>query len=75
MAGGDGVGSLKLFSVKGVRDGGVHGIGLTVWFRNKVEAEGGEERSSNFKKNVLVMKCNKNVNIPYCWECLSVNTR
>ena len=26
------------------------------------------------KKNVLVMKCNKIVNIPYCGEYLSVNT-
>ena len=70
-----GVGSLKLFLVRGVRDGGVHGIGLAVWFRNKVEAEGGEEGGRNVEKNVLVMKCNKNDNIPYCQECLSVNTR
>ena len=26
------------------------------------------------KKNVLVMKCNEKVNIPYCGEYLSVNT-
>ena len=26
------------------------------------------------KKNVLVMKCNKIVNIPYCGEYLTVNT-
>ena len=35
---------------------------------------GGGERGRNVDKNVLVMKCNKNVNIPYSRECLSVNT-
>ena len=38
-----------------------------------MEAEGGE-RDRNVEKNVLVMKCNKNANIPYCGECLSVKT-
>ena len=37
--------------------------------------EGGGERVRNVQKNVLVMKYNKNVNIPYCGECLSVSTR
>ena len=69
-----GVGSLKLFFVRGVRDGGVHEIELAVSFRNKVEVEGGGERGRNVQKNVLVMKCNKNVNIPYCGEYLSVKT-
>ena len=40
-----------------------------------MEAEGGVERGRNVEKNVLVMKCNENVNIPYCGECLSVSTR
>ena len=39
-----------------------------------MEAEGGGEKQRNVEKNVLVMKCNKNVNIPYCGECLLVNT-
>ena len=34
----------------------------------------GGERGRNVEKNVLVMKCNKNVNIPYCGEYLSVDT-
>ena len=33
---------------------------------------GGEERGRNVEK--LVTKCNKNVNLPYCGEYLSVNT-
>ena len=28
----------------------------------------------NVEKNVFVMKCNKNANIPYCGEYLSVDT-
>ena len=35
-----------------------------------MEAEGREESGRNVKKNVLVMKCNKSVNIPYCEETL-----
>ena len=34
----------------------------------------GEGKGEEMSKNVLVMKCNKNVNIPYCGECLLVNT-
>ena len=60
--------------VKGFRDGAVHGVGLAVRLRNEVELQGGGERGSNVKKNVLVMKCNKNINIPYYGEYLSVNT-
>ena len=30
--------------------------------------EGGEESERNVEINVLVIKCNKNVNIPYCGE-------
>ena len=33
---------------------------------------GGEEKGRNVEK--LVTKCNKNVNLPYCGEYLSVNT-
>ena len=36
-----------------------------------MDVEGGGERGRNVKKNGLVMKCNKNVNIPYCGEYLS----
>ena len=32
------------------------------------------ESGRNVEKIVLVMKCNKNVNIPYCGEYLSVDT-
>ena len=42
----------------------------TRW-KQRGERKGG----GNVEKNVLVMKCNKNDNIPYCQECLSVNTR
>ena len=35
---------------------------------------GGGERGGNVEKNVLVMKCNKNVNTTYCGEYLSVDT-
>ena len=42
--------------------------------RNDVEAEGREESGRNVVRIVLVMKCNKNVNIPYCGEYLSVDT-
>ena len=52
----------------------MHGVGLAVRLRNEVELQGGGERGSNVKKNVLVMKCNKNINIPYYGEYLSVNT-
>ena len=38
--------------------------------KRRGERKGGEMS----KKFVLVMKCNKNVNIPYCREYLSVNT-
>ena len=41
--------------------------------RNDVEAEGREESGRNVVRIVLVMKCNKNVNIPYCGEYLSVD--
>ena len=34
--------------------------------RWKQREGGGEERGKNVEKNVLVMKCNKNDNIPYC---------
>ena len=34
----------------------------------------GGERGRNVEKNVLVMKCNKNVNVPYSREYLSVET-
>ena len=34
----------------------------------------GKGGGENVEKNVLVMKCNKNVNIPYCGEYLSVKT-
>ena len=30
--------------------------------------EGGEESERNVEINVLVIKCNKNVDIPYCEE-------
>ena len=42
-----------------------------------MEAGGGERgtgRNVKKKKNVLVMKSNKNVNVPYCAEYLSVNS-
>ena len=39
-----------------------------------METEGREESGRNVGKNVLVMKCNKNVNIPYCLEYLSRKT-
>ena len=42
--------------------------------RYNVEAEGREEIGENVEKSVLVMKCNKKVNIPYCGEYLSVDT-
>ena len=42
----------------------MHGIGPAVLLRNEVEAEGGEERRRNVEKSVLVMKYNKNINIP-----------
>ena len=42
--------------------------------RNEVEVEGGGERGRNVEKNVLVVKCNKSVNIPYSGEYLSVDT-
>ena len=42
--------------------------------RNEVEVEGGGERGRNVEKNVLVVKCNKNVNITYSGEYLSVDT-
>ena len=38
----------------------------------QVGSEGGG--GGNVEKNVLVMKCIKNVNIPYCGEHLSVNS-
>ena len=41
----------------------------TRW-KQRRESKGGEMS----KKNVLIMKCNKNVNIPYCGEYLSVKT-
>ena len=34
----------------------------------------GTGNGRNVKKNVLVMKSNKNVNVPYCAEYLSVNS-
>ena len=52
----------------------MHGIGLAVRLKNEVKPEGGGERGMNVKKNVLVMKFNKNLNIPYYGEYLSVNT-
>ena len=41
-----------------------------------MEAGGGERGTGRNvkKKNVLVMKSNKNVNVPYCAEYLSVNS-
>ena len=39
-----------------------------------MEAEGKEESGRNVERIVLVMKCNKNINIPYCGEYLSVDT-
>ena len=36
--------------------------------RKDVEAEGREESRRNVVKNVLVIKCNKNVKIPYSGE-------
>ena len=33
----------------------------------------GERKGEECQKNVLVMKCNKNVNIPYCGEYLSMD--
>ena len=38
-----------------------------------MEAQGGERGTEGMSKNVLVMKSNKNVNVPYCAEYLSVN--
>ena len=35
---------------------------------------GGGGGRRNVEKNVFVMKCNKNANIPYCGEYLSVDT-
>ena len=42
--------------------------------RNDVYAEGREESGRNVERIVLVMKCNKKVNIPYCGKYLSVDT-
>ena len=39
-----------------------------------MEGGGGGLRGRNVEKNVVVMKCIKNVNIPYCGEHLSVNS-
>ena len=39
-----------------------------------MEPEGGGKRGRNVEKNVLVIKYNKSVNIPYYGEYLSVNT-
>ena len=36
---------------------------------------GGGKRGRNVEKNVLVTKFNKNVNLPYCGEYLSMNNR
>ena len=35
-----------------------------------MEAEEGGESERNIEINVLVMKCNKSVNIPYCGKYL-----
>ena len=40
-----------------------------------IERGGGSRgRKVELKKNVLVMKCNENDNLPYCGEYLSVNS-
>ena len=67
--------SLDVTPHSGVRDGGIHGIGQAVWLRNEMEV-GGRVRveGEECQKNVLVMKCNQNVNIPYCGEYLSLNS-
>ena len=47
---------------------------VTRW-KQRRKGKGGEEWGCrNVEKNVLAMKCNKNVNIPYCEEYLSVKT-
>ena len=37
-------------------------------------SRGGRGKGKNVEKSVLVMKCNKNIKIPYCGEYLSVKT-
>ena len=56
-------------AVSGVGDGGVPRIGLAMWLRKEVEVLEGKS-----KKVSQVMKCNENDNLPYCGECLPVNS-
>ena len=67
------MGSLKFF-VRGIRVVAYTGVDRLYDSETRWKQWGEGKGGGMSKKNVLVMKCNKNVNIPYCGKYPSMNT-